>query len=85
MNLSEGASAEILTRWPDHKQRNVALNPDTYGTAYRAAMLAGIELVRQHHAQLEAQGATAWSCPPELTALLDQLAGTPTAAFTRQG
>lgn len=82
MTLSEGASAEILNRWPDYKQRNVALNPDTYGTAYREAMLAGIELVRQRHAELEAAGATAWSSTPALTALLDELAGTPSTAPT---
>lgn len=74
MTIDEGATAEILTRWPEHKQRNCALNPHSYGLQYFSNMLAGIQLVRDHHAQLEAAGATAWTVPAELAALLDELA-----------
>lgn len=78
MNLTDGATAEIVSRWPEHQQRNVALEPDTYGRDYRLAMLAGIELVRDRYKQLKSSGVEVWSVDAELAALLDELAATPT-------
>lgn len=73
MTLEEGASHEILSRWPEYKQRNIALMPDIYGTEYRRNMITGIELVRHHHETLEEAGETEWSIPAELNSLLDDL------------
>lgn len=75
MNINEGASHEINSRWPEYKQRNCGLNPHWYGPQYFSDMLAGIQLVRDQHAALEAAGKTQWEISAELTAMLDQLAG----------
>lgn len=75
MTIDEGASFEINSRWPEYKQRNCGLNPHWYGAQYFSDMLAGIQLVRDHHAALEEAGETQWQTTPELTAMLDQLAG----------
>jgi len=32
MTLSEGATNEIVTRWPEYKQRNVGIAYDFYGS-----------------------------------------------------
>lgn len=74
MTLDEGATAEILARWPEHKQRNTALDRYAYGPNYFDGMVAGIKLVREHHAELEKAGATVWTIPAQLAQLLDDLA-----------
>lgn len=74
MTLDEGATHEINSRWPEHKQRNCGLNPHWYGAQYFSDMLAGIQLVRDHHAALDAVGETQWSIPTSLSAVLDELA-----------
>ena len=73
MNLSDGATNEINSRWPEYKQRNCGLNRDWYGSQYFKNMVCGIELVREHHSQLQSRGETTWSMTPELTQLLDAL------------
>lgn len=73
MNLDDGATYEIESRWPPHKQRNCALNPAMYATNYCGNLQSGIQLVRDHHAHLQSIGETTWSMPPELTQLLDAL------------
>lgn len=78
MTLDDGATFEILSRWPEFRQRNVALDREVYGIEYADHMLAGIHLIRSHHAQLKAAGATEWTMPTDLENLLDELAGTPT-------
>ena len=79
MNIDDGASHEILTRWPDFRQRNVALDRDVYGRTYADHMMAGIHLIRKHHQQLQDAGITTWTISDDLTRLLDELANTPTA------
>lgn len=74
MNLDDGATHEINSRWPEYKQRNCSLMPDIYGRQYTDDMTAGIQLVRDHHARLQDSGATEWSMPQDLSDLLDQLA-----------
>ena len=74
MNLEEGASNEILARWPAFKQRNVALDPDCYGERFRMDMLSGIQIIRDHHNNLQEQGETTWTIDPGLEAFLDELA-----------
>lgn len=74
MNLDEGASHEINSRWPEYKQRNTALNRNWYGPEYYGNLVAGIQLVRDHHAKLKAEGATTWTIPDDLTNTLDDLA-----------
>ena len=74
MTLKEGASHEIITRWPEYKQRNVALMPGTYGNQYASNMYAGIKLIRDHYHALKADGASTWSIPQSLTEMLDELA-----------
>lgn len=74
MNLDEGATHEINSRWPEYKQRNCGLNPYWYGQQFFSNMLAGIQLVRDQHAALKAAGKTQWEASQELTAMLDQLA-----------
>ena len=75
MNLDEGASHEINSRWPEYKQRNTALIPGMYGESYYSNMVAGIQLVRDHHNRLENEGSSTWSIPQSLTDTLDDLAG----------
>lgn len=77
MTLKEGATDAIVSRWPEHRQINCALIPSIYPGNYCANMAAGIQLVRSHHDDLEAIGATTWSISPELSALLDELAEMP--------
>lgn len=74
MTIDEGATHEINSRWPVHKQRNCGLVRDWYGMAFYKGMCAGIELVREHHHQLKTAGETTWSIPQSLTDLLDDLA-----------
>ena len=74
MTLSEGATYEITSRWPEYKQRNVGISYEWYGVTYADNMTIGIQLVRDHHAQLQADGAITWSIPQSLTQMLDQLA-----------
>jgi len=74
MTLKEGASNEIISRWPEHKQRNVALISDWYGKEYRKNMLAGIELVKDRYNTLKTQGATTWTITTSTSNLLDELA-----------
>lgn len=57
MTLQQGATHEITSRWPEHKQRNVALNPVTYGEQYAKNMLVGIEVVCGRNTN----GWTAWT------------------------
>lgn len=76
MTLDEGATHEINSRWPEHAQRNAALVRDIYGPTYYGDLIAGIQLVREHYAQLKAAGEVEWSITPELTALLNDLAET---------
>lgn len=75
MNIDDGATHEIESRWPVHKQRNVGMLRDWYGMQYFKNMVSGIQLVRDHHAALKSAGANEWTIPAELTALLDSLAG----------
>lgn len=76
MTLDEGASHEILSRWPEHKQRNVGMIWTYYGERFARDMTAGILLVRDHHAALEKAGETVWSIPESMTNMLDELART---------
>jgi len=75
MTLKEGATYEISSRWPEHRQRNVALMNDWYGQQYYSDMLAGIQIVRDRYHQLKTNGATSWSTTQALRDLLDELAG----------
>lgn len=74
MTLNEGATHEINSRWPEYKQRNVALMPDLYGAQYRDNMTIGIQVIRDWHNQLEEQGETVWRIDDELVNLLNDLA-----------
>lgn len=74
MTLDEGATYEINSRWPKYKQRNAMLIPGIYGPQFLSDMVAGIQLVRDYHAKLQADGASTWSIPQSLTQMLDQLA-----------
>lgn len=71
MTLKEGASYEILSRWPEHKQRNVGISYEWYGREYADGMSTGIQLIRGHYAELKAAGATEWIMPDELRSLID--------------
>ena len=73
MTLDEGASFEITSRWPEYKQRNAVIIKGIYGEQYLSNMAAGIQLVRDRHAELKRAGATSWSSTKELTDLLDSL------------
>lgn len=75
MTLDDGATWEINSRWPAYKQRNVAIMPDIYGRQYTDNMTIGIQLVRDHHEQLQAMGETEWFISESLKTLLDELAG----------
>jgi hypothetical protein len=75
MTLTEGATNEINSRWPEHKQRNCGLMPDIYGIEYRDNMTIGIQLVRDRYHQLKGNGATSWSTTQALRDMLDDLAG----------
>ena len=75
MTLTEGATNEINSRWPEHKQRNCGLMPDIYGIEYRDNMTIGIQLVRDRYHQLKENGATSWSTTQALRDMLDDLAG----------
>lgn len=74
MTLDEGATHEITSRWPEYKQRNAALIPGLYGPQYLSNMVAGIQVVRDHHERLKAQGATTWSIDQTTSEMLDNLA-----------
>lgn len=76
MTLKEGATEEINSRWPEHRQRNVALMNDWYGKQYYSNMVAGIQVVRDRYDELKSAGATTWSSTDLLTNTLDDLAGT---------
>ena len=73
MTLKEGASNEIISRWPEYRQRNVALMSGWYGEEYRKNMLAGIEVVKDHYNTLKTQGATTWTIAASTSNLLDEL------------
>jgi len=73
MTLQQGATHEITSRWPEHKQRNVALNPVTYGEQYAKNMLVGIEVVRGRYQELKLSGVTEWSVDQATTNLLNSL------------
>lgn len=73
MTIDEGATHEIESRWPPYKQRNVGIVFDFYGWNFAKNMMSGIQLVRDHHAELKSRGETVWSIPDELTATLDSL------------
>ena len=73
MTLKEGASHEINSRWPEHRQRNVALIPNIYGSQYASNMYAGIQVVRGNYHALKAEGATEWRIDQALSDLLDSL------------
>jgi len=73
MTLKEGASHEINSRWPEHRQRNVALIPNIYGSQYASNMYAGIQVVRDNYHALKAEGATEWRIDQALSDLLDSL------------
>ena len=75
MTLKEGATEEINSRWPEHRQRNVALIRNWYGEQYYSNMVAGIQIVRDRYAELKSAGATTWSSTDLLTNTLDDLAG----------
>jgi len=74
MTLNEGATHEINLRWPEYKQRNVALMPDLYGRQYRDNMTIGIQVIRDWHNELQEQGETVWRINQELINLLNDLA-----------
>lgn len=74
MTLNEGATHEINSRWPEYKQRNVALMPDLYGRQYRDNMTIGIQVIRDWHNELEEQGETVWRINDQLANLLNDLA-----------
>lgn len=74
MNINDGATHEIVTRWPEHKQRNCGLIAHWYGAEFYANMTAGIQLIRDHHRLLQDQGATTWTIPADLRRTLDALA-----------
>lgn len=76
MTLDEGASHEINSRWPEHKQRNVGMIWTYYGDKFAKDMVCGIQLVRDHHAALESAGETVWSVTKKLTDMLDDLSRT---------
>ena len=76
MTLKEGATQEINSRWPEHRQRNVALIHNWYGEQYYSNMVAGIQMVRDRYDELKSAGATTWSSTDLLTNTLDDLAGT---------
>ncbi|MDB4694378.1 hypothetical protein OAF30_03010 [Flavobacteriales bacterium] len=73
MELKAGATAEITSRWPEHKQRNVALNAFTYGEEYGRNMITGIEIVRDAYLHLKEAGETVWMIDQETADLLDSL------------
>ena len=75
MTLDEGATHEINSRWPEHRQRNVALIRNWYGEQYYSNMVAGIQIVRDRYDDLKSAGATTWSSTDLLTTTLDDLAG----------
>jgi len=75
MTLTEGATNEINSRWPEHKQRNCGLMPDIYGIEYRDNMTIGIQLVRERYHQLKESGETTWSIDQRTSDLLDELVG----------
>lgn len=81
MTLDEGATNEILIRWPEHKQRNTALVDTWYGEQYKSNMIAGIQVVRDRHEELQNAGATTWSIDQATSDLLDQLAQNTTQFF----
>lgn len=78
MNLDDGATWEINSRWPEYKQRNVAIMPDLYGREYTDNMTIGIQLVRDQHHQLKSAGETTWFISSSLKTMLDELAGVQT-------
>ena len=75
MTLDEGATHEINSRWPEHRQRNVALIRNWDGEQYYSNMVAGIQIVRDRYDELKSAGATTWSSTDLLTSTLDDLVG----------
>ena len=73
MTLKEGASNEINSRWPEHKQRNVGMIWTYYGEQYAKDMVSGIQLVRDHYRELKESGAAEWTISRELSDMLDSL------------
>lgn len=73
MTLKEGATHEINSRWPEHKQRNVGISYEWYGEEYANNMTIGIQIVRDRYHRLIEDGATEWSIDQETTAFLDSL------------
>lgn len=73
MTLKEGASHEINSRWPEHKQRNVGMIWDYYGEQYAKDMVSGILLVRDHYRELKEAAAAEWTISRELSDMLDSL------------
>ena len=73
MTLHEGATNEINSRWPEHKQRNVGIVWEFYGEQYAKNMMCGIQLVRDHYHELKLSGVTEWSVDPAMTDLLNSL------------
>lgn len=73
MDLQTGATFEINSRWPEHKQRNAALMPEIYGRKYTDNLTIGIQLVRDRYHELKNRGETQWSSTPELAQMLDAL------------
>lgn len=73
MTLREGATNEIVSRWPEYKQRNVGIAYEFYGLEYADNMAVGIQLVRDHYHALKAEGATEWRIDSALSDLLDSL------------
>ena len=75
MTLDEGATHEIISRWPAYKQRNCALDFNSYEGSYCSDMMVGIKLIRDHHESLTLAGETTWSISASLSDDLDALAG----------
>ena len=75
MTLKEGATQEINSRWPEHKQRNCALVRDFYGDQYYKNMSSGIRLVVDLYQDLKESGASTWSISSSDSSILDDLAG----------
>lgn len=73
MTIDQGATHEIESRWPAYKQRNVGIVFDFYGVDFAKNMMAGIQLVRDHHAFLTARGDEVWTIPTALQQTLDSL------------
>lgn len=73
MTLKEGATFEINSRWPEYKQRNVALYPDIYGVFYKKNMATGIKVVIDMYHDMKENNEAEWFISEETTELLDSL------------